>query len=124
MIIVADTSPILYLVLIDQIDLLLSFYRDVLIPDAVAAELNSKASPQAVRTWITNPPAWARVAPVTPEQLTTVTAELDLGERAAIALAHSLSADLLLIDDARGRVEAHRRRLVVTGTARCLADRS
>jgi predicted nucleic acid-binding protein len=32
------------------------------------------------------------------------------------SLATALSADLLLIDDARGRVEAHRRRLALTGT--------
>jgi len=45
-----------------------------------------------------------------------VTDELDLGERAAIALAATLHADLLLIDDAAGRAEAKRRSLRVTGT--------
>ena len=34
----------------------------------------------------------------------------------AIALATAFSADFLLIDDARGRNEARRRHLVVTGT--------
>ena len=57
-----------------------------------------------------------KVRPVTREQLDAVTAELDAGERAAIALATALSANLLLIDDARGRAEAHRRHLTVTGT--------
>ncbi len=38
------------------------------------------------------------------------------GERAAIALAGVLHADLLLIDDAAGRTEARRRHLRVTGT--------
>lgn len=41
---------------------------------------------------------------------------MDLGERAAIALAGFLRADLLLIDEASGRVEARRRHLRVTGT--------
>jgi predicted nucleic acid-binding protein len=41
---------------------------------------------------------------------------LDAGERAAIALATAPSANLLLIDDARGRAEARRRHLTVTGT--------
>jgi predicted nucleic acid-binding protein len=41
---------------------------------------------------------------------------LDLGERAAIALAGALHADLLLIDEAAGRAEAKRRNLRVTGT--------
>jgi predicted nucleic acid-binding protein len=42
--------------------------------------------------------------------------DLDLGERAAIALAETMHADLLLIDEAAGRAEAKRRRLRVTGT--------
>jgi predicted nucleic acid-binding protein len=45
-----------------------------------------------------------------------VTDDLDLGERAAIALAETIGADLLLIDEAAGRAEAKRRRLRVTGT--------
>src|SRR5689334_16438991 len=109
MIVVADTSPILYLVLIDQISLLQSLYGKVIIPDAVTAELLAPASPTPVRSWISNAPEWIQVKSPTPEQLEAVPAELDLGERMAIALATAFSADLLLIDDARGRHEARRR---------------
>ena len=116
MIVVADTSPILYLVLIDQISLLQSLYGKVIIPDAVTAELLAPASPTPVRSWISNAPEWIQVKSPTPEQLEAVPAELDLGERMAIALATAFSADLLLIDDARGRHEARRRHLAVTGT--------
>ncbi len=45
-----------------------------------------------------------------------ITDDLDLGERAAIALAETMHADLLLIDEAAGRAEAKRRHLRVTGT--------
>jgi predicted nucleic acid-binding protein len=45
-----------------------------------------------------------------------ITDDLDLGERAAIALAEAMRADLLLIDEAAGRAEAKRRHLRVTGT--------
>ena len=41
---------------------------------------------------------------------------LDAGERAAIILAESLRADLLLIDDRAGAVLAQHRGLAVTGT--------
>lgn len=116
MIVVADTSPILYLVLIDQVELLASFYGEVVIPDAVAHELRATRSPPPVRAWISSPPAWIQVRSVTPEQIAAVAADLDSGERAAIALADALSGDLLLIDDARGRAEARRRHLRVTGT--------
>ncbi len=45
-----------------------------------------------------------------------ITDDLDLGERAAIALAETVHADLLLIDESAGRAEAKRRHLRVTGT--------
>ena len=48
--------------------------------------------------------------------LSTVSDDLELGERAAIALAETMHADLLLIDEAAGRAEAKRRHLRVTGT--------
>lgn len=116
MIVVADTSPILYLVLIEHVDLLEVLYGDVLIPESVAAELHATKSPSTVRAWIASPPPWAKVKSVPQDRLTTITAELDLGERAAIALADMVAADLLLIDDARGRAEALRRHFRVTGT--------
>jgi predicted nucleic acid-binding protein len=74
------------------------------------------SSPAIVSTWIAHPPEWAVVTAVAPDQIASVTDDLDLGERAAIALAGSLLADLLLIDEAAGRVEAKRRHLRVTGT--------
>ncbi len=51
MIIIADTSPINYLVLIGEIDLLEALYGRVLIPPSVKEELTRLASPQAVRLW-------------------------------------------------------------------------
>jgi predicted nucleic acid-binding protein len=56
------------------------------------------------------------VVSVEADRVQEVTDQLDLGERAAIALAGTLHADLLLIDDAAGRAEAKRRSLRVTGT--------
>jgi len=61
-------------------------------------------------------PAWLRVAPVDSDLLRSISDELDLGERSAIALATTIAADLLLIDEAAGRSEAKRHNLRVTGT--------
>ena len=78
-------------------------------PEPVASELSDRAAPDIVREWITKPPTWVDVRPVTSEAVSTVTDDLDLGERAAIALAETMHADLLLIDEAAGRAEAKRR---------------
>ena len=69
-----------------------------------------------MREWITKPPTWIDVRPVAQADVSTITDVLDFGERAAIALAETTRADLLLIDEAAGRAEAKRRHLRVTGT--------
>ncbi len=69
-----------------------------------------------MRGWIARPPARVDVRPVASNALSAITDDLDLGERAAIALAETLHADLLLMDEAAGRAEAKRRHLRVTGT--------
>ena len=48
--------------------------------------------------------------------------ELDIGEREAIALAESLRADAVILDDKAARREAQRRNLRVIGTLRVLDD--
>ena len=116
MIVVADTGPLHYLILLDHADLLHRFYGDVLVPEAVATELSAPSAPELVRHWMAQRPEWLSVVPVERDRVQDVTDELDLGERAAIALAGVVHADLLLIDKAAGRAEAKRRNLRVTGT--------
>jgi predicted nucleic acid-binding protein len=86
------------------------------VPEPVASELSAPGAPAIVREWITEPPAWVDVHPVPPDVVSMITDDLDRGERAAIALAEMVHADLLLIDEAAGRAEAKRRHLRVTGT--------
>ncbi len=45
MIVIADTSPINYLVQIGEVELLEKFYEQVIIPNAVFEELNSDFAP-------------------------------------------------------------------------------
>jgi predicted nucleic acid-binding protein len=49
MLVVSDTSPLCYLLLIDQIDLLPKIYGRVVIPQAVRDELADERSPQLVK---------------------------------------------------------------------------
>jgi predicted nucleic acid-binding protein len=115
MIIIADTSPINYLILIDEIDVLRALYGRVLIPPTVEEELTRSRAPEAVRLWLGQSPIWLEVrAPLgsADRQL----AQLDPGERDAMLLAEELHADQLIIDESRGRQEAQRRHLPFTGT--------
>jgi hypothetical protein len=84
MIVVADTSPINYLVLIRQIDLLTQLYKQILIPTAVLAELEHPGAPKAVRDWAVSRPPWLEVLK---PKTTLMLAELDSGESEALALA-------------------------------------
>ena len=116
MIVVADSSPLQYLILLEQTALLQHFYGQVVVPDAVAAELRAARTPESVRVWMSRPPSWIEVVLVSADEVASVAAWLDAGERAAIALAGRLGAQLILIDEMEGRAEAARRRLPVTGT--------
>ena len=64
MIVVADSSPLNYLVLLSHAELLHRFYDQVVVPEAVAAELSSPAAPTAVREWMMRPPGWLSIVPV------------------------------------------------------------
>ncbi len=120
MIVVADAGPLNYLLLIGAADVLEPLYGRVLVPDAVAVELRDAGSPPLVRTWIANPPEWCEIcSDPLPNPLLQ---HLGPGERSAILLALSLSADRLLIDERAGRAEAERRCLRVTGTLGVLAE--
>ena len=54
MIVVADTSPLNYLVLIDAIGVLPELYQNIIIPNAVFDELQAEETPEKVRQWLKN----------------------------------------------------------------------
>jgi predicted nucleic acid-binding protein len=74
MLVVSDTSPLCYLLLIDQIDLLPKIYGRVVIPQAVRDELADERSPQLVKSWIEQPPDWLEIQVVNIRQVLLVTA--------------------------------------------------
>jgi predicted nucleic acid-binding protein len=119
MVVVADTSPINYLVLITQIDLLEHLYGRILIPPAVLAELKHPVAPKSVRDWAGNTPKWVEV--LSPKS-SLILPQLDLGESEAISLATEVHAEVVLIDEQAGRQEALRRGLKVAGTLSVLDE--
>lgn len=117
MIVIADTSPINYLIWIGEIEILPKLYGKILVPLSVCDELRRELAPETVRSWIARPPAWLEMrVPGQKPDADLLRADLDEGERDAILLAQELGADELIIDDMDGRREAQRRHLPVTGT--------
>lgn len=66
MIVVADTSPLHYLILIEHTHVLPALYGRVLIPPAVSAELDQQRTPPPVRAWLARKPSWLEIR--APEQ--------------------------------------------------------
>jgi predicted nucleic acid-binding protein len=116
MIVVADTSPLNYLLLIAQENLLPELFGRVVIPQAVLNELQGEDAPPQVRQWSSNLPAWIEVKKTSLTTANTALDILDAGEREAILLAQELSADLLLVDDKQARQAAINLGIAVTGT--------
>ena len=52
MVIIADTSPLNYLLLIDEVDILPKLYSHIVIPEAVFAELQRPKAPVSVLEWM------------------------------------------------------------------------
>ena len=114
-IVVADTAPLNYLVQISCDFLLPSLYQRVIVPPSVVAELSHSGAPRNVATWAASLPGWVEILSLTTEP----GAKLSLlvpGERDAIQLAIELYASTILIDERRGRQEAHSRGLLTLGT--------
>ena len=121
MIVIADTSPLHYLILLGHAEVLRQLYGRVIIPEAVVRELQAHRTPTTVRQWIASPPEWLEMRQAA-VPLDPALAQLDAGEREAIALAEALRADALILDERAGRQEAERRKLRVIGTVRVLDD--
>ena len=89
--------------------------KRVIVPEAVVSELNHSGAPSPVKDWISRLPDWIEVKSA-PARSDSQLVSLGPGEREAILLAQEERADLLLIDERQGRLEARRRGLATTGT--------
>jgi predicted nucleic acid-binding protein len=126
LIVVADSSPLRYLIQIGEVELLCQLYGEVQIPSAVIEELTDKSTPSAVREWMDSSPPWSsppwivvrmRANAPMPDR-----AGLGRGESEAIELAIQPGAELVLIDDRRGVEAAFRAGLRARGTPGVLLD--
>ncbi len=112
---VSNTSPLSNLAILGRLDLLKRWYEKVLIPPAVAQELSALSHPGA-KASITAALADGWLVVEKPSVLSlSLPIPLDAGESEAIALALTIRADVLLMDEKRGRQAARHHGLTVAG---------
>ncbi len=122
MIVVSNTSPLVNLAVVGQLDLLRQLYGRVVIPQAVRDEIviGGAGQPGAVEVerldWIETRQA-SNLTAVASLQL-----QVDQGEAEAIALAVELKADLLLLDERKGRAIASKLGLARIGLLGVLVE--
>ena len=102
--VVADTTPLRYLVEIGYESLLSQLFTKVWIPRAVAHELQGRGAPESVRQWAGRLLSWVEVRELANPVFEREASGLDYGEWAAIQLAREIHANLLLIDEALARL--------------------
>jgi len=115
MVVISDTSCISALLRMNQVNLLPQLFGDITIPLAVFNELLQLADFDVDVSPITSE-TWLRVIqPSANHLLAEMLLTLDEGEAHAIALAIELHADLLIIDERKGRKVAQARSLPYSG---------
>src|SRR6266851_5765517 len=113
---VSNTTPLRYLIAIEQEHLLGQLFQKVFVPGAVHEELTDSRTPETVRRRVLSLPAWFEVRTLQETHTTTFPVALHRGEQEAIILAEALRADVLLIDEQIGRTIALSRNLPLSGT--------
>ena len=118
MIVVSDTTPIIALMKIEQLDLLEKLFKRVKIPVAVYQELTTNQKFKQEAEMIKNKTFIdiARVEDIKSVSILQRATGLDKGESEAIVLAEEIKADLLLIDERKGRLVAKQMGNQITGT--------
>jgi predicted nucleic acid-binding protein len=120
-IVVSDASPLISLAAIGRLDLLRQFFGTLTIPAFVHEEVTRAAGRAGAGELASSD--WVVVRKLGNEFLArALDGELDRGEAEAIALAVELKADLVLIDERRGRAVAARFGLRVVGVLGLLVE--
>ena len=122
MIVVSDSSPIISLSMIGQLHLLQQLYSEIVLPQAVYQEVVEEGRHRPGFSEVLDAD-WISTKDVSNENLSKVLAmNLGKGEAEAIALATDLEAELLLIDERKGRKIASKLGIDVVGVLGVLVE--
>lgn len=118
MIVVSDTTPLISLLKIDRIDLLEKLFGQVLIPRAVFDELTLDERFKLEADQIRRKQFIKVKAVKNPESASVLkrATGLDQGESEAIILTDEQNADVLLMDEAKGRAVSFQMGFKIMGT--------
>lgn len=119
-IVVANTSPIIYLSAINKTDLLKKLFGEIFIPGAVKQEIISGGKDTFGFREIENE-QWIKTKNIENELAKKcLLTDIDDGEAEVIVLAEELKANIIVMDDRLGRKVARLRGFHVIGTLRLL----
>jgi predicted nucleic acid-binding protein len=110
--VVIDTSPLISLAVLGQLDLLNILFPSLIVPKAVYEEIETAGKREEyikIAKFIEN-----RIC--TPKKEREFSSKLGKGETEAIALCIEMKADLLIIDDRKARITAESHNIKCLGT--------
>lgn len=113
--VIVDTSPLQYLYQLDLLDILPSFYGEILVPEAVVREIGVGRA-RGVALPDLNDLPWVTVRRVEGRAILPLVSDLGAGEREVLALALETVQPLVILDDFLARRVAQRLELAMTGT--------
>ena len=112
--IVSNTTPIISLLKLNQLELLQKIYTEIYIPTAVYKEIEAGKAKGYYKDL--SEIDWINIIEIQDKQAVKYFLDLDAGEAEAIVLATELNADLIILDEKLGRFHAKHADLKVTGT--------
>jgi predicted nucleic acid-binding protein len=122
MLVVADSSPLIALCRVGRLELLHALFGQLVLPEAVWQEVTA-SHPEKTGASSIAAASWVEHRCVQDVQLVNLLRQdLGAGESEAIVLAREVKADLLLMDERRGRNAAKRLGLTCTGLVGVLLE--
>lgn len=116
--VISNTTPIIALSSIGQIELLKKMYEKIYIPIAVYEEITTKKDSSTAKELIANRD-WIIKAEVNDKFTRQIlSSSIHIGEAEVIALANEMKADLVILDDYLARQYAKKVDIKITGTIR------
>lgn len=124
MIVVSDTTPLITLMKISKLDLLKDLFGEILIPEAVFNEVTGNSTFKEEADLIKDC-SYVKVVTISDKERVNLIQRvtgLDLGETEAIVYADEYKADILLMDETKGRQVAKNMNIPLSGSIGILLE--